>query len=77
MIFQWFFVLVSMLMADYFWARWSFYVAAKNACAAAGFSMLIVGASGFCVVEYTANHWLIIPAAIGAALGTFIAVVPD
>lgn len=74
---NWFFVLVAMLVGDYFWARWAYYVSRKDAEQAAGFSILIVFCSGFTIVEYTENHWLLIPAAIGAALGTFIAVKPD
>ena len=72
---NWIAIFAATLIADYFWAKWTAACTANLALDAAIYSALIVGCGGFTIVEYTSDHWLLIPAAAGAAVGTYYAVV--
>lgn len=71
---KWLLVFTVTVIADYFWARYTAHVADKNRFRAAWFSLLIMACSGFTVVSFTRDLWLLIPAALGAAVGTLMAV---
>ena len=49
-------------------------VTANKALSAATYSSGIILAGGITVISYTENHWMILPAAAGAFIGTFFAV---
>jgi hypothetical protein len=68
------FVFFATMLADWFWAQWGRAIVMKQAPTAAFHSVMIILCGGFTIVEYTSNHWLLIPAALGAALGTYVAV---
>jgi len=70
---KWVAVFLAMLIVDFFWARWAHHVSNKAVMKAAGYSALIVLCSGFTIMEYTTNPWLLLPAATGGALGTVLA----
>ena len=74
---KWLLIFTVAVTADYFWARYTAHVSDKNRVRSAWYSFLIILCSGFTVVEYTQDHWLLVPAALGAAVGTFIAVKPS
>lgn len=63
-------VFIATTIADILWARYGLAVAARAVAPAAAWSIGIVLLGAFTVSEYTTNHWLIIPAALGAGLGT-------
>lgn len=65
--------LVDMIVA-FFWAKGIKAVADKKALEAALWSGSITLASAFSVISYNNNHWLIIPALLGSALGTYFSV---
>lgn len=65
---------VAMMGADYAWTKYTLEVAAKDAVSAGLWSAVIVGCGAFTVVSYTTDRWLLIPALLGAFLGTYIAV---
>lgn len=71
---KWIAVCLAMIVTDYFWARWAAHVAVKNTLKASLYASLIIFCSAFTILEYTTDPWLVIPAAIGAAIGTFVAV---
>ena len=71
---NWLWVFLAMAIADWFWAEWGKACAAKKPGLASLHSVCIVLCGGFTIVEYTANHWLLIPACAGAAVGTWISV---
>lgn len=71
---KWVLVFTATVIADFIWARWSAECAAKRASSAAVYGGLIIVCSGFVTVEYVNDHWLLIPAVLGAGVGTYIAV---
>lgn len=73
---KWVWVFTATVIADYFWAKWSAHCAEGNPLRASWYSILILLCGGYTIVEYTANHWLLIPACIGAGVGTYLAVKP-
>lgn len=73
-VWQWIAVLTVTVIADFFWAKWSIACGEKLPYRAALYGGAIVACGSFAIVEYTANHWLVIPAILGASIGTFVAV---
>lgn len=71
---KWFLVFTATVTADFFWARWAVHATNKQAFRASFYGGAIIACSGFTIFEYTQDPWLLIPAALGAGLGTFIAV---
>ena len=61
-------------IVDAIWTMYNRAVTANKAFAAAAYSSGIVLAGGITVISYTENHWMILPAAAGAFVGTFFAV---
>ncbi|MFA6407745.1 MAG: hypothetical protein WCV80_03515 [Candidatus Paceibacterota bacterium] len=56
---------------------WAFYIRRTNdrkALSAALFSAVIVLSGGLIVVAYVENNWYLLPAAMGAFVGTFISI---
>lgn len=74
---NWVLVFVAMMGADFAWTKYTLGVAAKDAFGAASWSAVIVGCGAFTVVSYTTNRWLLIPALLGAFIGTYLAVLKE
>ncbi|MFA6365497.1 MAG: hypothetical protein WCW78_03810 [Candidatus Paceibacterota bacterium] len=56
---------------------WAFYIRRSNdgkALSAALFSSAIILSGGLVVVAYVENNWYLLPAALGAFIGTFISI---
>ena len=71
---QWIAVFVVVAISDWFWARWSSACSKGSPHVASAYSVAIILCSAFAVIEYTNDHWMLIPAALGAYVGTFVAV---
>lgn len=67
-------VFLAMLLTDYLYAKWTVSVATQHAAGAFWYGALIIACSALTIVEYTKNPWLVIPAALGAGVGGWIAV---
>lgn len=67
-------VFASVAAADYAWTKYNMHSAAKHPHRAAGWSAAIIAFGAVSVVSYTTNHWLLIPALLGAYVGTYVAV---
>lgn len=67
-------VFVSTTLADVAWTKYTLAVAEKRATRAAGWSAAIVLFGAFNIVTYVGDHWALIPAALGAFVGTLWAV---
>jgi hypothetical protein len=67
-------IFLIVMGVDYAWARYSVAAAHGQAHRAAAWSIATYLLSAVNVLAYTHNHWLLIPAVIGAYAGTFIAV---
>lgn len=70
----WIAVFTATVIADFCWARWALHLGEGHRMRASIYSALIVLVSGFAIVEYTTDHTLLIPAALGAAIGTWFAI---
>lgn len=66
-----FFALVA---TDIFWAQYVRKVADKLPLASSIWAVALFGSGAVAVIGYTANPWLVLPSAIGAFVGTYVAV---
>ena len=65
---------IAVTVVDYFY---TFYLKSvnENKALKAGFWGAVIWLIGsIAVIEYTANHWLLIPACMGAFVGTYIGI---
>jgi hypothetical protein len=67
-------IFLSTLAADFAWTKYNMHSAAKHAHRAAAWSATIILFGAINVMSYTANHWLVIPALLGAYVGTYLAI---
>lgn len=71
---KWLFVFVVMAVLDFIWARYTNAVGEKAAHRAARLATYLVVCNGIVTIEWVTDHWLLIPTALGAYVGTFAAV---
>jgi hypothetical protein len=71
---NWILVFIATLLVDVAWTRYIAEAAAKKALPAASWSAAIVAFGAFNVVAYQTDRMLIIPAILGAFVGTYVAV---
>lgn len=71
---QFLLVFLATCCGDVCWTRYIAAVAVKDRWRAVRWNAAIVALGAFTIVSYTANHWLLIPAVLGGALGTYFAV---
>jgi hypothetical protein len=67
-------VFFATLACDFAWTKYNLHSAAKNAHRAAAWSSAIIAFGTINVISYTTNHWLVIPALLGAYVGTYLAI---
>lgn len=70
------YIIAFLIMAslDAIWARYIAAISGKPALKGAVWSAAIVAMGGIATVQYTQNSVLLIPAAIGAFVGTYLSV---
>ena len=73
----WIAVFTATVIADWLWAKWTISCQEKLVFPAAVFSAAIILCSGFTMIEFTKDPWLLVPAATGAFVGTWVAVVSE
>lgn len=66
-------VFLSMLMLDFVWAVYTRAVAEKRPSLASTCASAIIVLSGTAAIGYVNDPWMLIPAAAGAFVGTFLA----
>jgi hypothetical protein len=69
-------VFLATLTADICWARYTGHAANGERWAAAWWGAGIYAFGAFTVVVYTADHWMVVPAVLGAFVGTAVGVKP-
>lgn len=67
-------VFLSVALVDVFWTRYFQSVAEKGATKAGLYSSLIILIGAFSTRSYVHDGWLVIPAALGAFVGTYFTV---
>lgn len=70
------FVFFDLIAVDFCWAKYTKHIADSKAMPAAFWSMAIMLLGAFAIISYMSNPILLIPAALGAWVGTYIAVSP-
>lgn len=60
------------VLLDIVWARYTRALTDMRRLEASAWSFMIIIGGGVQVVNYVHNRWLLIPAALGAAVGTYI-----
>lgn len=68
------FVFTASLVLDILWVLWVKKIGDKKAVASAFYSFATVMLSGYIIVEYVGNTWLLISAALGSFVGTYLTV---
>lgn len=66
-------VFIALFVLDFVWARYTIAIQRKAALAASHYAAMIIALAGFAQISYTGNPWLLIPATLGAAAGTWSA----
>lgn len=75
---MWAVVVFALYVAlDFVWARYIASIGSTQAKTAALWAAVLIIVNGAGVIAYTEDHWLLIPAAFGASLGTFLATSPS
>lgn len=67
-------VFSAMFALDFIWAKYTAAITARRAPVAGLYASAIIVLSGTAQIGYTGNHWLLIPALLGAFAGTFAAI---
>lgn len=67
-------VFIVVLVADMLWVNYIDYVATYKPILAANFAVLVYGASSMAIIAYTSDAIYLIPAFVGAWIGTYIIV---
>jgi hypothetical protein len=67
-------VFAATIVSDFVWAKYMASVAGGTPLVAANWSVLIIAIGAYLVVSYVDDKRLIVPACMGAWLGTYLAV---
>lgn len=67
-------IFVATGISDFIWAKYMASIADKSALVAANWSVLVIALGAFIVVSYVEDKRLILPACLGAWIGTYLAV---
>lgn len=65
---------VAMFLADFVWAKYIKAIADHRRPSASSWAVLLMVLSGVATITYVNNHWMLIPAALGAFAGTWFSV---
>jgi hypothetical protein len=71
---SYFLTFLAMFLTDLSWAAYIGSVKAGSAFEAASWALALFVLGAFAVIGYTRNRWLVVPAALGAFLGTYAGV---
>lgn len=70
-------VFAAMVAVDYAWARYTVRMVEKKVVGAANWSVAIVGLGAFTTINYVNDKTMLIPAVLGAWVGTALAIKYD
>jgi lipid-A-disaccharide synthase-like uncharacterized protein len=71
---KWLLVFVAMFAMDFVWARYTHAIAEHRAMPASFWAVAILGFSGYVTTSYVKDPWMLIPAGVGAFMGTWAAI---
>lgn len=70
---QWLYVFAILFALDWIYAKYTKAVGSGHPAMAGVLAAGIISLTGIATVSYVADHWLLIPAALGAFCGTWVA----
>lgn len=73
-IYNFFMILFGFILLDIAWARYTMFIAEKNALFSAYYAAIIPIISGVLTIRFIDNHLNLIPMAIGGFIGTYLTV---
>lgn len=68
---------VGMLVLDFVWARYTLYVTQKRPVASSVTAAVITALNGSVVLSFVHDPWTLVPAVMGAFVGTYLSVQLD
>jgi hypothetical protein len=71
----WLFTFAAMLLTDLAWARYTIAANHHAPLEAAAWAVALFLLGALTVLGYTRDKWLLVPATLGAAAGTFLGVI--
>mgnify|MGYP001591418958 CR=1 FL=1 len=71
---EWLLVFVAFLVMDMAYAAWAKKVAERDPLQASLYAVAIVLCSAFVTISFVKDYWTVVPAALGAFVGTWIVV---
>jgi hypothetical protein len=71
---HWLLIFTVSAIVDICWTKYLIATADRQLWRATAWSGAIVASGGVVVVGYTADHWLLIPAVLGAMVGTWLTI---
>ncbi len=71
---QWVAVFGGMVILDFIWVGYVKALQVSTALRAGAWAGFMIVTSGFVQISYVSDHWLLIPAGLGAFVGTWSAV---
>jgi hypothetical protein len=66
-------VFSATVLLDILWAQYILHTSKSKALQASLYASVLYVLGGFTVMNYVSNHWLLIPASVGAFVGTYLA----
>lgn len=67
-------VFAAMVVVDFMWARYLITATAGKAMQSSLWAVGIILANSLVVIEYTTSHWMILAAAAGSFVGTYVSI---
>jgi uncharacterized membrane protein YfcA len=62
----------GLVVLDFVWARYTITLVKKQAITSGGYAATIMLLNGIVTLTYVSNPWMILPAAAGAFVGTYL-----
>jgi len=69
---EWFLTFFALFFTDIFYTYYLKCVNTNRAFASSVWAVIVFLIASVAVINYTTNHWLLIPACLGAFCGTFV-----
>ena len=65
-------VLGAVVISDFIWAKYMFAISTSDALGAASWAVCVIALGAYLVVSYVEDKRLVLPACIGAFIGTYL-----
>jgi hypothetical protein len=70
-------VFIALFLLDFVWAKYTYAMTERRRVMSAGLASVLILLSGGAAIGYTSDPWMLIPAMLGAFVGTWVAVATE